>query len=98
MRYGRSLSDITDPMFWDTFCAKLALGLVNLAMLTRIDAIAVSGAIILHRPHLLTQVEQHIVGLDKWSPLALKLAQLGEDAPLVGAALLLEVPEETILH
>jgi hypothetical protein len=28
----------------------------------------------------------------------LKLATLGENAPIVGAALLLEVPEETIIH
>jgi glucokinase len=98
MRYGRPLAEISDPAFWDTFCTKLALGLINLAMLARIDAIAVSGAIMLNKPQLLTQVQQHIDHLDKWSSLTLVFAKLGADAPLVGAAVLLEVPEETILH
>jgi glucokinase len=98
LRYGRPLTEISDPAFWDTFCSKLALGLVNLAMLTRIDAIAVSGAIILHNLRLLPKIQQYVAALDKWSSLALLPAQLGEDAPLVGAALLLDVPLETILH
>jgi len=97
-REGRAPGEIADPAFWDTFCDKLALGLLNLAMLTRIDAVAVSGAIVINRPQLLAQLRQKIDQLDTWSALALLPAMLGEDAPLVGAALLVETPEETILH
>ena len=98
LREGRAPNEIADAAFWDTFCDKLAQGLVNLAMLTRIDAIAASGAIVLNRPQLLEQLQQRINQLDLWSPPALLPARLGEDAPLVGAALLTETPEDTILH
>lgn len=98
LREGRAPTEITDPAFWDTFCNKLAQGLVNLAMLTRVDAVAVSGAIVINRPQLLAQLQQKIDQLDLWSPLLVLPAVLGEDAPLVGAALLVKTPEETILH
>ncbi len=98
MRYGRPAIEITDTAFWENFCAKLALGLVNLAMLTRIDAVAVSGAIILNKRHLLARIQQHVNAMLRDSTLELGVAHAGEDAPLIGAALLLSVPEETILH
>jgi glucokinase len=98
LREGRSPDEITELAFWDIFCDKLAQGLVNLAMLTRVDAVAASGAIVINRPQLLAQLQQKIDQLDLWSPLALLPAILGEDTPLVGAALLVKTPEETILH
>lgn len=98
IRYGRSPAEIDDPVFWDTLYDKLALGLVNLAMLTRIDAVAISGAMALHTPRLIEQVQQRVDRLDSWSHLSLLPAILGEDAPLIGSALLLETPEYAILH
>ena len=98
LRYGRPTAQITDEAFWEQFCEKLALGLINLAMLTRVEAIAVSGAIALNRSTLLTDVQEQINARIKGATLALHRATLGENAPLVGAAILLEVPEETILH
>ena len=98
LRYGQSPAEITDEAFWNTFCAKLALGLVNLAMLTRIDAVAISGAIALSHPSLIAQVQRNIDALLVGAALEVCVAALGENAPLVGAALLLETPQETILH
>lgn len=98
LREGHAPNEIDDPTFWNTFCDKLAQGLVNLAMLSRVDAVAVGGAIIINRPQLLARLQQKINQLDLWSPLALLPAVLDEDAPLVGAALLVKTPEETILH
>jgi glucokinase len=98
LRYGHPAAEITDPAFWETFCDKLALGLVNLAQLTRIDAVAISGAIALNNPWLLTWLEQRVDALLKGATLELSYAVLRENAPIVGAALLLETPEETILH
>ena len=98
LRYGHAIAEITDSAFWENFCAKLALGLVNLAMLTRIDAVAMSGAIILNNAHLLTRIQQLIDTMIRGSALRLGLALSGEDAPLIGAALLLDIAEETILH
>src|SRR5262249_2400940 len=37
LRYGQSVASITDNAFWKIFAEKLAIGLVNLAQLTRID-------------------------------------------------------------
>ena len=84
--------------FWDTFAGKLAIGLVNLAQLTRIDVVAVSGAIVLSQAFLLPLLQQKVTAMLKQPSLTLRLATLGENAPLVGAAALLDVPENIILH
>jgi len=84
--------------FWETFSDKLALGLVNLAQLTRIDAVAISGAIALNNAFLVPLLQEKVNAILKWGTLELRLAALGENAPIVGAAVLLEVPEDTILH
>ncbi len=98
LRYGRSPAQITDSAFWETFSEKLALGLVNLAQLTRIDAVAISGAIALNKPFLLPLLQRKVNAMIRGATLELSLARLGENAPLVGAAVLIEVPENTILH
>ena len=98
LRYGRSPAQITDSAFWETFSDKLALGLVNLAQLTRIDAVAISGAIALNNAFLVPLLQQKVDGMLKGARLELSVARLGEDAPLVGAAVLLEVAESAILH
>jgi len=98
LRYGRPIAHITDLAFWETFSDKLALGLVNLAQLTRIDAVAISGAIALNNAFLVPMLQQKVNAILKWGTLELRLATLGENTPIVGAAVLLEVPEDTILH
>jgi len=98
LRYGRPIAHITDMAFWETFSDKLALGLVNLAQLTRIDAVAISGAIALNNAFLVPMLQEKVNAILKWGMLELRLATLGENAPIVGAAVLLEVPEDTILH
>jgi glucokinase len=98
LRYGRPIAHITDMVFWETFSDKLALGLVNLAQLTRIDAVAISGAIALNNAFLVPMLQEKANAILKWGVLELRLAALGENAPIVGAAVLLEVPEDTILH
>ena len=98
LRYGHAPAEITDATFWSTFADKLALGLVNLAMLTRIDAIAISGAIALSNPALIAHVQYNINAKLVGATLEVRTAALGENAPIVGAALLLETPPETLLH
>ncbi|GAC1621422.1 MAG: ROK family protein [Ktedonobacteraceae bacterium] len=98
LRYGHTPAEITDSTFWETFCDKLALGLVNLAMLTRVDAVAVSGAIMLNNAFIQILLPQKVDALIKGAKLELSLAVLGEDTPLVGAAMLLAISEDTILH
>lgn len=98
LRYGHSPAEITDSAFWETFCDKLALGLVNLAMLTRVDVVAISGAIALNSPALISKVQQNIQQRLVGATLEVRKAVLGENAPLVGAALLMKTPPETLLH
>jgi len=98
LRYGRPIAEFADASFWQVFAAKLALGLLNLTQLTRIDAVAVGGAIALHTTSLLPLVQRKVDELMKNARLTLRPAELGAHAPLVGAAALLAVPEQTILH
>jgi len=98
LRLGQPLTQITDSAFWETFSEKLALGLVNLAQLTKVEMVAVSGGIVLSRPFLLERIQKYVSERLQGATLTLRPALLGENAPLVGAALLLETPEETILH
>lgn len=98
LRYGRSPAHIIDEAFWAQICDKLALGLINLAMLTRVEAVAVGGAIALNHPPLLADVQAQINTRIRGATLALHPATLGENAPIVGAGILLTTPEETILH
>ena len=98
LREGRSPAEITDSVFWETFCDKLALGLVNLTMLTRVDVVVLSGAIVLNKQYLLPLLQQRVNTMLCDTKLTLKLAMLGENAPIVGAARLLVVSENTILH
>ena len=98
LRLGHSVAQVTDTAFWDVFTDKLALGLVNLAQLARVEMIAASGAIILHNPFLLPLLRQKVNSIIRGALLELRPALLGENAPLVGAALLLEVPADSILH
>ena len=98
LRYGHSISQIRDEAFWETFSDKLAIGLVNLAQLTRIDAVALSGAIVLKNQFLVPNLQQKVNIMLKGSTLELKKAMLGENAPIVGAAALLGISEDYILH
>ncbi|GAC1353975.1 MAG: hypothetical protein NVS4B11_22300 [Ktedonobacteraceae bacterium] len=98
LRLGKPLTQVTDAAFWETFCEQLALGLVNLAQLTKVETIAVSGGIVLSRPFLLERIQSYVNESLQGATLTLRHALLGENAPIVGAALLLETPEETILH
>ncbi len=98
LRLGKPLTQVTDMAFWETFSEKLALGLVNLAQLTKVETLAVSGGIILSHPFLLERIQHSVNEKLNGTTLTLRLALLGENAPIVGAALLLKTPEETILH
>ena len=65
MRYGRPIAQITDKTFWKIFSDKLAIGLVNLARLTRIDVVAISGAIVLNNQFLLPLLQEKVTTILK---------------------------------
>ncbi|HTI14223.1 MAG TPA: ROK family protein [Dictyobacter sp.] len=98
LRLGQKVEHISDPAFWELFSDKLSLGLVNLVQLTRVEAIAVSGAIALHNIAILASLQHKVDGHLRGASVRLLPALLGENAPLVGAVALLTAPEDEILH
>jgi predicted NBD/HSP70 family sugar kinase len=98
LREGRSPAEITDPAFWEHVAAKLAIGLVNLAQLTRVEVVAVSGGIALAHPELRPRLQTLVDARISDASLVVLDAALGEDAPLIGAAVLLDTPPESIIH
>ena len=98
LRYGRPLEEIEDAAVWEALYDKLALGLVNLAQLTRVEVVALSGAVALRHEGFLQAVRERVEKRLHGMALRLELAALGEQAPLVGAALLPEIPAQAILH
>jgi glucokinase len=98
LRYGRPLEQIADAGVWEELERMLALGLVNLAQLGRVEVVTLGGAIALHRSGLVAEVQRQVNERIRGATLRLEPALLGEQAPLVGAALLLTTPEGHILH
>jgi glucokinase len=87
-RAGRWASEIDDDGFWDEVANHLAIGIVNLARITRVQAICVGGGIGLNNRYL----RQNLAGkVQECSPnlnITLTIPTLGADAPIVGANLL----------
>jgi glucokinase len=98
LRLGREAAEINDYTFWEEFTEALALGIVNLARLTRVEAIAISGGIALHAPYLRAHLPACVATLCTRDTPQLFWSQLDENAPLLGAALLLETPETMLIH
>ncbi|HEY7350596.1 MAG TPA: ROK family protein [Ktedonobacterales bacterium] len=98
LRFGREAAEITDAGFWQELTEALALGIVNLARMTRVEAIAISGGMALHAPYLREHLPERVAALCARDAPQLFWSQLGENAPLLGAALLLETPEAAIIH
>ena len=90
---GQPLTMIDDDRFWQEYADALAAGLANFALVAGVEVIALGGAIILGRPELWRRLTR-----PTYVPLRLVPAELGEDAPLVGAEALLDADEKNILH
>jgi len=98
LRYRYSMEAIPDTAVWQTLVEKLALGLVNLVHLTRVEVVAVGGGIALHRPELLSWLQAEVDARLRNAALRLLPATLGDRAPLVGATQLLAPHTPTVLH
>ncbi len=97
-RYGRDAAQIADIAFWQELTEVLAAGIVNLSWLTRVEAIALSGGIALNSPYLKEHLQASVNALRAGDECKLLWSELGENAPIVGAALLLDTSESSILH
>jgi glucokinase len=97
-RLGAALAVHGQPEVWEALIGKLALGLVNLVHLTRVEVVAMSGAIILNNRAMLVRLQREIDERMRGARVELRLAGLEENAPLIGAMQLLSVGEEMIQH
>jgi glucokinase len=95
---GIEARDINDDRFWEEYASVVALGLVNLAQLTRVEAVALSGGIALNRERLIPLIRRSVDAQLRSTTLQIILATHGEFSPLIGAAAMLSVPEECIFH
>ncbi len=101
LRYGQPIESLPAAEsldLWRDFAAKLSIGLVNLAHLTRVERVAIGGAIALNRPGLLDALRVAVAERLRGAQLELVAASLGAQAPLIGAATLLATPENELLH
>src|SRR5262249_15125793 len=98
MHHGRPASEITCVTFWQELNESLALGIVNLCRLAYIEAVVISGGIGLNAPFLREHLTERVNSLRTSAVYRLIWSELGERAPLLGAAQLLITPEETIIH
>lgn len=98
LRLGRDPAEITDPAFWEAYAQNVATGLINLAQLTRVAVVALGGGIIQGRPDLVARVGADVKARISDASLEVRSAALGEEAPLLGAALLPAMAEGAILH
>jgi hypothetical protein len=56
------------------------------------------GSIVLCRPGLFATIEAAVARVHTYRPMRLSLAELGDEAPLVGAAALSDLPDGVNLH
>lgn len=94
----RPLEDVDDEAFWHTYAEILATALANVALSAGIEAMALGGSIVLRRPGLFANIEAAVARVHTYHPMRLTLAELGDEAPLVGAAAISDLPEGAILH
>ncbi len=101
LRYGQPIETLSEgeaAEMWREFVEKLSIGLVNLAHLTRVERVAIGGAIALNRPGLIEALRAGLADRLRNATLELAPARWGENAPLIGAALLLTTPESELLR
>jgi glucokinase len=95
---GRPLEQVDDEGFWQEYAEALAPALANVALAAGVEAMALGGSIVLRRPGLFAAIVDAVQRVHKYHPMRLTLAELGDEAPLVGAAVLVDLPDGAILH
>jgi glucokinase len=96
--HGAPLEKLDDLAVWGTMAEKLALGVINLAQLTRVEVIAVGGAIAFAHPALLDALQARVNDMLRGMALEIVPAALADRAPLVGAAKLLAIPARSFIN
>ena len=97
-RYGLPAAEIQDEAVWREVTETLAVAIVNLARIARVDAVCVSGGIGYNNTHIRARLAARVRALGPATGVRVCFPAFGEQAPVIGAALLLADPDVTILH
>ena len=97
-RYGKPAAEIHDEAVWQEVTETLAIAIVNLSRITRVDAVCVSGGIGYNNTHIRARLAARVRALGPATGVRVCFPAFGEQAPVIGAALLLADPDVTILH
>ena len=97
-RYGRPAAEIQDEAVWREVTETLAVAIVNLSRIARVDAVCVSGGIGYNNAHIRARLAARVRALGPATGVRVCFPAFGEQAPVIGAALLLAEPDVTILH
>ena len=96
---GRSVAEETDEAFWRAFTRTLATGVVNLARVTRVEAVVVGGSIGVKNAYLRGHLSGVVAALSPGLALKVLPPAFAEASPLVGAGLLADAAKvQSILH
>ena len=97
-RYGKPAAEIQDEAVWQEVTETLAVAIVNLSRIARVDAVCVSGGIGYNNTHIRATLAARVRALGPATGVRVCFPAFGEQAPVIGAALLLAEPDVTILH
>ncbi len=97
-RYGKPAAEIHDEAVWQEVTETLAIAIVNLSRIARVDAVCVSGGIGYNNAHIRARLAARVRALGPATGVRVCFPAFGEQAPVIGAALLLAEPDVTILH
>lgn len=87
-RAGRPAAQVDDDLFWDDVANHLAIGIVNLTRITRVQAICVGGGIGLNNRYLRQNLARKVRERSPNLMVTLTTPTLKGDAPIIGAKLL----------
>lgn len=97
-RFGLPASEIRDETVWREVTEVLAVAIVNLARITRVQAICVSGGIGYNSPWIRANLADRVQARGPATAVRVLFPDFGEQAPVIGAALLPGNRNVTILR
>lgn len=97
-RHGRPASEIQNEGVWREITEMLAVAIVNLARIARVQAVCVSGGIGYNNAWIRANLADRVRARGPATDVRVLFPVFGEQAPVAGAALLLTGPRVTILR
>lgn len=97
--HGVSAVNLQDNHAWEHITETLALAIINLVRITKVDAVCIGGGIGYNAPYIRHHLEQQVRAKAPDLSISLLFPSLGEDAPIIGTMALLHLKQgPTIFH